>query len=62
MVETIAIRNPQVIKRVAAELKRGAGRNITEAAEELINEAVARRELERDRTSRPDERRQPATA
>lgn len=36
MVETIAIRNPKIIEMVAGAVRAGQGRNMVEAAENLI--------------------------
>lgn len=49
MIQNIQIRNPHVRKLVADEVKRGAGRSNSEAAENLILEAIAHRAVERAR-------------
>lgn len=63
--ETIAIRNPRVLEVVGEEMGFGAGRNATEAAENLILAGAEDRRLERalrdSSSSKPRERRaQPA--
>lgn len=62
--ENIAIRNPHVNRLVAQEVQRGAGRNPTEAAENLILEAIAHRAAERAReeASKPQKREPEAVA
>lgn len=52
MPETLAIRNPHVIAVVDQELEHGAGRNATEAAENLILAGAEQRRIDRDRKSR----------
>lgn len=52
MPATIAIRNPRVLEVIDAEFKEGAGRNATEAAENLILDAAERRRMDRDRKVR----------
>lgn len=62
MIESIQIRNPRVRQLVAEELKHpGVGRNFTEAAENLILDAIDRRRAERER-NKPRKLRQAATA
>lgn len=46
-IETIAIRNPGVIKIACEEMEHGAGRSATEAAENLIMQAAEVRRMER---------------
>lgn len=52
MPETIAIRNPRVLEVVDEEIEHGAGRNATEAAENLILAAAETRRVDRARTPR----------
>ena len=44
----IQIRNPRIKQLVAEEQAHGAGRNASEAAENLISEAVEARRLKRE--------------
>lgn len=59
---TIAIRNPRVLDVVREELAQGAGRNATEAAENLILVGAEHRKLDRARQENAPARRrkQPA--
>jgi hypothetical protein len=45
--ETIAIRNPRILEVVGEEMEFGAGRNATEAAENLILASVEDRRVRR---------------
>lgn len=46
-IETIAIRNPGVIKIACEEMEHGAGRSATEAAENLIVAGAEARRMKR---------------
>lgn len=48
-VQTIQIRNPRIIEQVLGEMAHGAGRNPTEAAENLISQGSEQRRIERAR-------------
>jgi hypothetical protein len=47
MIQNLQIRNPKVLEVVAHEVELGAGRSHTEAAENLILEAVEQRRVRR---------------
>lgn len=46
-VGTVNLRNPRTVRLIVEEQRRGAGRNVTEAAENLIAEAVESRRAKR---------------
>ncbi len=54
MPDTIAVRNPHVINVAEDEMRQGAGRNLTEVAENLIMIGAETRRIERGRRNEPN--------
>ena len=53
-IKAIQIVNPLVLETIAREVEHGAGRNATEAAENLILQQAERRQVERATTEKAE--------